>query len=57
MVRLGWHFNFPRSTDEIQFFNEIFSSGKICRFDEGPKYEHQSIIPFWGRAKLNFKDR
>ena len=21
------------------------------------KYEHQSIIPSWGRAELNFKDR
>ena len=37
VVRLGWYFNFPRSTDEIQFFNEISSSGKICQFDEGPK--------------------
>ena len=21
------------------------------------KYEHQSILPMWGRVKLNFRDR
>ena len=28
-MRLGWYFNFPRSTDKIQFFDKISSSGKI----------------------------
>ena len=37
VVRLGWYFDFLRSTDKIQFFDEISSSGKICRFHEGPK--------------------
>ena len=24
------YYNFPRSTNQIPFFNEIFTSGKIC---------------------------
>ena len=37
VVRLQWYFNFPKSTEEIQFFDEISSSGKSCQFDEGHK--------------------
>ena len=47
-----WDFNFPRSTDEIQFFDEISSSGKICQFDVDLKYVYQSIFPFWGGSNL-----
>ena len=31
------NFNFARSTNKIKFFNEISNSGKIYRFNEGPK--------------------
>ena len=29
------NFNFPRSTNKIQFFDEVSTSGKNCRFHEG----------------------
>ena len=31
------NYNFPRSTNKINFFDKISSPGKICRFNEGPK--------------------
>ena len=48
----------PRSTNEIQFFDKISTSGnKIVILMKDLKYEHQSIFPLWGRVKLNFRDR
>ena len=38
----GGIYNFPRSTNKIQFFDKISTSGRICRLNEGLKYEHQS---------------
>ena len=29
--------NYPRSTNKIKFFDEIFTCGKNCRFNERPK--------------------
>ena len=50
--------NFPRSTNKIQFFDKISTSGKkIVDLMKDLKYEHQSIFPFCGRVKLNFRDR
>ena len=56
---LTWgNFNFPRSTNKIQFFDEISTSGKkIVDLMKYLKYKHQSIFPLWGRVKLNFRDR
>ena len=31
------NYNFPRSTNKIQFFDEISISGKVCQFNEGLK--------------------
>ena len=30
---------------------------KIVNLMKDLKYEHQSILPLWGRLKLNFRDR
>ena len=43
---VGWYFNFPTSTDEIYFFDEISSSGNIFDIMKGLKDEHQNIFPF-----------
>ena len=52
------NYNFPRSTNKIQFFDEISTSGKkIVDLMKDLKYEHQSIFSLWGRVKLNFRDR
>ena len=51
------NFNFPRSTDKIQFFDKISSSGKIYEFNEVPKYKHQSIFSLLEKVKLNFRER
>ena len=52
------NFNFPRSTNKIQFFDEISTSRKkIVDLMKYLKYKHQSILPLWGRLKLNFRDR
>ena len=52
------YYNFPRSTNKIQFFDEISTSGKkIVDLMKYLKYNHQSIFPMWGRVKLNFRDR
>ena len=57
--KIPWgNYNFPRSTNKIQFFNEISTSGKkIVDLMKDLKYEHQSTFPLWGRVKLNFRDR
>ena len=53
-----WYYNFPKSTNKIQFFDEISTSGKkIVDLMKDLKYEHQSIFPLLGRVKLNFRDR
>ena len=47
----GWwvgYYNFPRSTNKIQFFDKILTSEKIIFF---------GIFLLWGRVKLNFRDR
>ena len=31
------YYNFPRSTNKIPFFDEISTSGRICRLNEGLK--------------------
>ena len=52
------YYNFPRSINKIQFFDEIsISRKKIVDLMKYLKYNHQSIFPLWGRVKLNFRDR
>ena len=51
---ISWgNYNFPRSTNKIQFFDKISTSGRICWLNEGlkiwtlkHKYEHQ-ILGWW----------
>ena len=46
------NYNFPR------IFDKISTSGKkIVDLMKALRYEHQSILPLWGRVKLNFRDR
>ena len=56
---ISWgNYNFPRSTNKIQFFDKISTSGRICRLNEGlkigtpkHKYEHQILgWWWWGRG-------
>ena len=58
---ISWgDYNFPRSTNKIQFFDEISTSvKKIVDSMKDLKHEHQSTFTLWGRVKLNFnfKDR
>ena len=50
--------NFPRSTNTIQFFNEILIFEKnYMDLMKCLRYEHQSNFPLWGKVKLNFRDR
>ena len=42
------YYNFPRSTNKIKSFDKISTSEKIIFF---------CIFLFWGRVKLNFRDR
>ena len=52
------YYNLPRSTNKIQFFNEISTSGeKNIDIIKYLKYEHQGIFSLWGRVKLNFRHR
>ena len=52
------YYNLPRSTNKIQFFDEIsISRKKIVNFMKYIKYKHQSIFPMWGRVKVSFRDR
>ena len=55
---------FPR---EIIIFQGVLTKFNFCRnfhiwekivdLMKALKYEHQSILPLWGRVKLNFRDR
>ena len=55
---ISWgNFNFPRSTNKIQFLMKFPHLEKIVDLIKALKYEHQSILPLWGRVKLNFRDR
>ena len=49
------NYNFPRSTNKIQFFDKISTSvkKKIVDLMKDLKHEHQSTFPLWGRVKLN----
>ena len=50
------NFNYPRSTNKIQFFNEILISEKnYTDLMKCLRYEHQSNLV--GGLKLNFRDR
>ena len=51
---ISWgNYNFPRSTNKIQFFDKISTSvKKIVDLMKDLKYEHQSTFPLWGRVKL-----
>ena len=51
------NYNFPRSTNKIQFLMKFPHLEKIVDLMKALKYEHQSIFPLWGRVKLNFRDR
>ena len=52
------NYNFPRSTNKIQFFEKISTSvKKSVDLMKDLKYEHQRTFPLWGRVKLNFRDR
>ena len=55
---ISWgNYNFPRSTNKIQFFDKISTSlKKIFDLMKDLKYQHQSTFPLWGRVKLNFRD-
>ena len=55
---ISWgNFNFPRSTNKIQFLMKFPHLEKIVDVIKALKYEHQSILPLWGMIKLNFRDR
>ena len=56
---ISWgNYNFPMSTNKIQFFDKISTSvKKIVNLMKDLKYQHQSTFPLWGRVKLNFRDR
>ena len=54
---LWGNYNFPRSTNKIQFLTKFPHLKKIVSLMKYLKYEHQSIFPLWGRVKLNFRDR
>ena len=50
------YYDFPRSTNKIQFFDEISTSvKKIVNLMKDLKHEHQSTFALWGRVKLNFR--
>ena len=52
------NYNFPRSTNKIQLFYKISTSGKkIVDLMKYLNYENQSIFPLWGMVKINFRDR
>ena len=52
------NYNFPRSTNKIQFFDRNFHIWKkIVDLMKDLKYENQSTFPLWGRVKLNFRNR
>ena len=47
------NYNFPRSTNKIQFLTKFPHLEKIVDLMKALKYEHQSIFLLWGRVKLN----
>ena len=52
------NYNFPRSTNKIQFLTKFpHLEKKIVNLMKALKYKHQSILPLLGRVKLNFRDR
>ena len=51
------NYNFPRSTNKIQFLTKFPHLEKIVDLMKALKYEHQSILPLWGRLILNLRDR
>ena len=51
------NYNFPRSTNKIQFLMKLHIWKKNINLMKALKYEHQSIFSLWGRVKLNFRDR
>ena len=44
LIKLNFSTNFPHLEKFVNLMNDL-------------KYEHQSIFPWWGRVKLNFRDR
>ena len=46
------YYNFPRGTNNIQFFDIISTSGKIVDLMKDLKYEHQSTFPCKGGSNL-----
>ena len=50
-------FNFPWSTNKINFLMKFPHLEKIVDLMKDLKYEHQSIFPWGVRVKLNFRDR
>ena len=51
-ISLG-NYNFPRSTNKIQFFDKISTSvKKIVDLMKDLKYEHQSTFALWGGSNL-----
>ena len=46
------NYNFPSSTNKINFFDEISRSGKYCQFNEGPKFEHQTTFSLSGGSNF-----
>ena len=56
MIPLG-NYIFPRSTNKIQFLMKFPHLEKLVDLMKALKYEHQSILPLWGKVKLNFRDR
>ena len=42
---------------KFNFWRNFHIWKKIVNLMKALKYEHQSILPLWGRIKLNFRDR
>ena len=42
---------------KFNFLTKLSHLEKFADLMKDLKYEHQSIFPLWGRAKLNFRDR
>ena len=51
------YYNFPRSTNKIQFLTKFPHLEKIVDLMKALKFEHQSIFAMWGRVKCNLRDR
>ena len=64
MTHVWSHTLFPRGITTFQgvltkfhFLTKFPHLEKIVHLIKDLKYEHQSTFPFWGRVKLNFRDR